>query len=266
MNTFKRIGVFDSGLGGLTVLDAICSANKGLSIVYFGDTARVPYGSRTPETIIHYAEQDVRFLLSKGVEAIVVACGTVSAIALAELRKRFSVPIVGVIEPACDAAAKVTESNHICVIGTEATVHSQAYSDYINRMYPHLNVSGIGCPMFVPLIENGFREDDPITQMIVERYLSPIRNTDIDTLILGCTHYPFLSNVIQKTLPGVRLIDIGVTLSEVVSQTISLPNNISDNFVEYCFSDRETGFKRFDTEHLKNLPNGPIKSINIESF
>ena len=266
MSTFSRIGVFDSGLGGLTVLNAICAANKGLSIVYFGDTARVPYGSRTPETIIHYAEQDVKFLLSKGVEAIVVACGTVSAIALDELRKKFSVPIIGVIEPACNAAAKVTESKHICVIGTHATVHSHAYSDYINHKYPELTVSGIGCPLFVPLIENGFREDDPITKMTVERYLSPIRNTDIDTLILGCTHYPFLFNVIQETLPDVRLIDIGVSLSEVVGKTLSLPHNISDNFVEYCFSDRETGFKRFDTEHLKNLPNGPIKSINIESF
>ncbi len=265
-NTFSRIGVFDSGLGGLTVLNAICAANKGLSIVYFGDTARVPYGSRTDETIIRYAEQDVRFLLSKGVEAIVVACGTVSAIALSELRKEFSIPILGVIEPACDAAAKVTESNHVCVIGTQATVHSHAYSDYITAKYPHLNVSGIGCPLFVPLIENGFREDDPITKMTVERYLSPIRNTNIDTLILGCTHYPFLSNVIQETLPDVKLIDIGVALSEAVGATIPLPMNISDNFVEYCFSDRETGFKRFDTEHLKNLPNGPIKAINIESF
>ncbi|MBQ5992493.1 MAG: glutamate racemase [Clostridia bacterium] len=266
MSTFSRIGVFDSGLGGLTVLNAICAANKGLSVVYFGDTARVPYGSRTPETIIRYAEQDVRFLLSKGVEAIVVACGTVSAIALEELRKEFSIPIIGVIEPACDAAAKVTKSKHICVIGTQATVHSHAYSDYINRQYPDMTVSGIGCPLFVPLIENGFREDDPITKMTVERYLSPIRNTDIDTLILGCTHYPFLSDVIHETLPDVRLIDIGVALSEVVGRTLTLPHNISDNFVEYCFSDRETGFKRFDAEHLKDLPNGPIKSINIESF
>ena len=266
MNTFKRIGVFDSGLGGLTVLDAICSKNKGLSIIYFGDTARVPYGSRTPETIVHYAEQDVRFLLSKEVEAIVVACGTVSAIALESLRNEFSIPIIGVIEPACDAAAKITKSNHICVIGTQATVHSRAYSDYITRNYPHINVSCVGCPLFVPLIENGFREDDPITQLTVERYLSPIRNTDIDTLILGCTHYPFLSNVIAEMLPNVHLIDIGVALSEVVAKSISLPNTISDNFVEYCFSDRETGFKRFDTEHLKNLPNGPIKAINIETY
>ncbi len=266
MNTLNRIGVFDSGLGGLTVLDAICSANKGLSVVYFGDTARVPYGSRTPETIIHYAEQDVRFLLSKNVEAIVVACGTVSAIALEALKQEFPIPIIGVIEPACDAAAKVTKTNHICVIGTQATVHSHAYSDYITSRYPHLNVSGIGCPLFVPLIENGFREDDPITKLTVDRYLSPIRNTDIDTLILGCTHYPFLYNVIQETLPDIQLIDIGVALSEAVGKMLPLPTNISDNFVEYCFSDRETGFKRFDTEHLRNLPNGPIKAINIETF
>ncbi len=266
MTTFSRIGVFDSGLGGLTVLNAICAENKGLSVVYFGDTARVPYGSRTPETIIRYAEQDVRFLLSKGVEAIVVACGTVSAIALSELQKEFTVPIIGVIEPACDAAAKVTKSKHICVIGTQATVQSHAYSDYINKRYPNVTVSGIGCPLFVPLIENGFREDDPITKMTVERYLSPIRNTEIDTLILGCTHYPFLSNVIQEVLPDVRLIDIGESLAEAVSSTIALPNTISDNFVEYCFSDRETGFKRFDFEHLRSLPNGPIKSVNIENF
>ena len=182
------------------------------------------------------------------------------------MRKEFSIPIIGVIEPACDAAAKVTKSKHICVIGTQATVHSHAYSDYINRQYPDMTVSGIGCPLFVPLIENGFREDDPITKMTVEPYLSSIRNTDIDTLILGCTHYPFLSGIIHETLPDVRLIDIGVALSEVVGRTLTLPHNISDNFVEYCFSDRETGFKRFDAEHLKDLPNGPIKSINIESF
>lgn len=266
MDSVSRIGVFDSGLGGLTVLNAICAANKGLSIVYFGDTARVPYGSRTPETILHYARQDVRFLLSKDVDAIVVACGTVSAIALNELHHEFDIPIIGVIEPACDAAAKVTKTNHICVIGTHATVHSNAYSDYINRTYPDLSVSGIECPLFVPLIENGFREDDPITVMTVERYLSPIRNTDIDTLILGCTHYPFLFDTIQKTLPGVHLINIGESLSEVLQADLFLKENASESFVEYCFSDRETGFKRFDSEHLKDLPNGPIKAINIENY
>ena len=266
MSTYQRIGVFDSGLGGLTVLNAICAQNKGLEIVYFGDTARVPYGSRTPDTIMHYAEQDVRFLLSTGVEAIIVACGTVSAIALSHLKKAFDIPIIGVIEPACESAVSVTGSKHICVIGTHATVSSNAYSSYLSRISPECRVSGIECPLFVPLIENGFREDDPITKLTVERYLSPIRGTDVDTLILGCTHYPFLIDVIKEELPGVRLIDIGVALSNAIRTEFSLENNIGENRVEYCFSDKETGFKRFDNEHLQSLPGGKIQVVNIERF
>ncbi len=262
----RRIGVFDSGLGGLTVLNAICAQNHGLDIVYFGDTARVPYGSRTPETIKHYAEQDVRFLLSKDVDAIIVACGTVSAIALSDLHLAFDLPIIGVIEPACKAAVAVTKTKHICVIGTHATVNSNAYSSCLNRIAPDCKVSGIECPLFVPLIENGFREDDPITQLTVERYLAPIRETDIDTLVLGCTHYPFLTNAIANVLPGIRLIDIGVALSESIQKDLPISHERSDNHVEYCFSDKETTFKRFDAEHLKSLPQGQIQAINIERF
>lgn len=266
MAEYEKIGVFDSGLGGLTVLNAVCAANEGLSVVYFGDTARVPYGSRTPDTILRYARQDVRFLLSQGVKAIVVACGTVSAIALDRLQREFDLPIIGVIEPACRAATAVTETGHICVIGTHATVNSNAYSTCLNRLNPSLRVSGVECPLFVPLIENGFREDDPITKLTVERYLSPIRDTDIDTLVLGCTHYPFLIDAIKEELPDVRLIDIGVALAETVKNELPLLRKHANNTVEYCFSDRETDFKRFDTEHLKNLPDGPIRAINIEQF
>ena len=266
MATYGKIGVFDSGLGGLTVLNAICVANTGLSIVYFGDTARVPYGSRTPDTIVHYARQDVRFLLSEGVEAIIVACGTVSAIALKTLQKEFSIPIIGVIEPACRAAASVTKTGHICVIGTSATVNSNAYSTCLHGLDPALRVSGVACPLFVPLIENGFKEDDPITKLTVERYLASIRETDADTLILGCTHYPFFFDAIQSELPELRLIDIGVALSETVRRDLDLVHVHADNRVEYCFSDRETSFKRFDTEHLMSLPKGEIRAVNIEQF
>ena len=266
MSDYEKIGVFDSGLGGLTVLNAICAANEGLSIVYFGDTARVPYGSRTPDTIVHYARQDVRFLLSESVKAIVVACGTVSAIALQTLKQEFDLPIIGVIEPACRAAAAVTKTNHIGVIGTQATVNSNAYSTCLHRLNPSFRVSGIACPLFVPLIENGFREDDPITKLTVERYLSPVRETDIDTLILGCTHYPFLIDAIKETLPDVKLIDIGVALSEAVKYTLPQKRAHANNRVEYCFSDRETSFQRFDTEHLKSLPKGAIRAVNIEQF
>lgn len=266
MSGYQRIGVFDSGLGGLTVLNAICAENNGLEIVYFGDTARVPYGSRTPETIMHYAEQDVRFLLSKGVDAIIVACGTVSAIALNNLHGLFSLPIIGVIEPACKAAVAVTKTKHICVIGTHATVNSNAYSTCLNRISPDCRVSGIECPLFVPLIENGFREDDPITKLTVERYLAPIRDTDVDTLVLGCTHYPFLMNAIAEVLPDIRLIDIGVALSETIRQNLPIEYKHNDNRVEYCFSDKETTFKQFDAEHLKSLPKGKIQVVNIERF
>ena len=266
MASFQKIGVFDCGLGGLTVLNAICAQNRGLSIVYFGDTARVPYGSRTPETIERYAEQDVRFLLSKGVEAIIVACGTVSAIALPKLHQSFDLPIIGVIEPACAAAVSVTKTKHICVIGTQATVNSNAYSSCLNRIAPDCRVSGIACPLFVPLIENGFREDDPITQLTVERYLAQIRNTDIDTLILGCTHYPFFTNAIRAELPGIHLIDIGVALSQAIKQMMPKSGETRENDIEYCFSDKETSFQRFDTNHLKSLPKGEIHVINIERF
>ena len=266
MAGYRKIGVFDSGLGGLTVLNAICAQNQGLEIVYFGDTARVPYGSRTPDTIRHYAEQDVRFLLSKEVDAIVVACGTVSAIALSELHKTFDLPIIGVIEPACEAAVAVTKTKHICVIGTHATVNSNAYSSCLNRIAPDCRVSGIECPLFVPLIENGFREDDPITRLTVERYLAPIRETDADTLVLGCTHYPFLTNAISEVLPGIKLIDIGVALSEAIRHNLQICHEQNENRVEYCFSDRETTFKRFDAEHLKSLPKGEIYAVNIERF
>lgn len=266
MTEYGKIGVFDSGLGGLTVLNAICAANEGLSIVYFGDTARVPYGSRTPDTIVHYARQDVRFLLNEGVEAIIVACGTVSAIALKTLKTEVPVPIIGVIEPACRAAASVTKTGHICVIGTSATVSSNAYSTCLFGLDPKLRVSGVACPLFVPLIENGFKEDDPITRLTVERYLAPIRETDADTLILGCTHYPFLIDAIQSELPHMHLIDIGVALSETVKHDLPLTHAHAQNRVEYCFSDRETSFKRFDTEHLKSLPKGEIRAVNIEQF
>ena len=266
MADYGRIGVFDSGLGGLTVLNAICAQNKGLSIVYFGDTARVPYGSRTPDTIIRYAEQDVRFLLSKGVEAIVVACGTVSSIALSKLHEVFSVPIIGVIEPACEAAVSVTKTGHICVIGTHATVSSNAYSSCLARIAPQCRVSGIECPLFVPLVENGFREDDPITKLTVQRYLAPIHDTDVDTLVLGCTHYPFLINAIKEELPGIHLIDIGVALSNAIKENLSMQAEDNSNHIEYCFSDKETSFKRFDAEHLKNLPKGRIQVVNIERF
>lgn len=266
MNTIKKIGVFDSGLGGLTVLNEICKYNTGLEITYFGDTARVPYGSRTPETIARYAEQDVRFLLSKGVEAIVIACGTVSATCLGILKTRYRIPIVGVIEEACREAVLVTETKKIAVIGTKATIKSKAYADLIHNVDPDVEVIGIACPLLVPLIENGFSPDDPIVVQTLERYLMQIKETDIDTLILGCTHYPYLQNTIAKMLPGIKLINIGTVLAKSLNGLFNLSNAGLINSVEYYVSDEDTEFQRIANSYLDAIQAQNVKKINIEIY
>ena len=266
MEQITKLGVFDSGLGGLTVLDEICKYNKGLSISYFGDTARVPYGSRTPETIARYAEQDVRFLLSCGVEAIVIACGTVSATCLNRLRSRYRIPIVGVIEPAAEAAAMTTQTKHIGVLGTRATIHSGAYSDRIRSLSPDCRVTGIACPLFVPLIENGFTEDDPITEMTLERYLGGVRESDIDTLILGCTHYPFLKDAIQRFLPNVTLINIGSVLAKALPNLFPIRPGAEQNAVSYFVSDTDSEFQQIANAYLDEIRAHDVHKINIELY
>lgn len=263
MSVISKLGVFDSGLGGLTVLNEICKYNTGLKISYFGDTARVPYGSRTPETILRYAEQDVRFLLSKGVDGIVIACGTVSSTCLSQLRERYRIPIVGVIEPASKEAASATKTGHVGVLGTKATVRSHAYSDQIRKTNPDCKVTGIACPMFVPLIENGFSPDDPIVRMTIERYLEDARREDIDTLILGCTHYPFLTGAISRYLPDVRLINIGTILAKHLSEYFELNPDGSENEVDYYVSDRDEEFQTIANSYLDAIYASDVKKVDI---
>ncbi len=261
-----KIGVFDSGLGGLTVLNEICKYNTGLEITYFGDTARVPYGSRTPETIARYAEQDVRFLLSRGVEAIVIACGTVSATCLDRLQSLYRIPILGVIAPAAKEAANMPKTGHIGVLGTKATVQSGAYAKELERVRSGLTITGIACPLFVPLIENGFSERDPITELTIERYLSPIRNTDTDTLILGCTHYPFLAEGIGTYLPGVKLLNIGTALAKTLRETIPIRACDERSTVSYFVSDDDIAFQTIANAHLDAIAATDLKKINIEAY
>lgn len=262
----NKIGVFDSGLGGLTVLNEICKYNRGLEIVYFGDTARVPYGSRTVETITHYAEQDVRFLLAQGVEGIVIACGTVSAIGLDRLRQRFGVPIFGVIEAASAEALHLTNSKHISVLGTKATVQSGAYSAEIEKKDNTCKVTQIACPLLVPLIENGFSADDPITVLTLQRYLEPIMGSDCDTLILGCTHYPYLERSIRKLLPEVQTINIGTALAKALPKLISLELSDRDSKVTYYVSDPDTDFQAIANANLDCIRADRVQSVNIELF
>lgn len=201
------IGVFDSGLGGLTVAHAIMRQLPVESLVYFGDTARVPYGPKSPETVRRYSREIAAFLLEQGVKAIVVACNTATAHALPMLRDELDIPVIGVIEPGARAAARATRSGRIGVIATEGTIRSEAYVRAIHAVAPEATVTALACPLFVPLVEEGWTQHDA-ARLIAREYLAPFVRDGVDTLVLGCTHYPLLKPLIAELVgPSVQLID-----------------------------------------------------------
>ena len=208
MNAARQpIGVFDSGIGGLTVVKALVEDLPSESIVYFGDTARVPYGTKSKSTIVKFSLENVEFLLRFGVKCIVIACNTSSSWAMPTLRKYFKVPIVGVIRPGALGAVRQTHNKRIGVIGTTATIRSGAYEAAIKRIDPTVNVFSQSCPLFVPLVEEGWLNGS-VCRQVAQRYLEPLMRQRIDTLILGCTHYPLLAPTIRKVLgPKVVLVD-----------------------------------------------------------
>jgi glutamate racemase len=193
------LGVFDSGIGGLTVLKAVREELPGEDSVYFGDTAHVPYGTKSKETITKFSVDNVNFLQSFGVKMVVVACNTASSLSLDVLKEKFPFPVLGVIEPGTRAALKATKNGRIGVIGTKATIGSSAYETSLKRLDPRIKVYSGACPLFVPLVEEGWL-DGEVVMKIARTYLEPFRNFGIDTLILGCTHYPLLEEAIRKTL------------------------------------------------------------------
>ena len=193
------IGVFDSGVGGLTVAREIMRQIPQERIVYFGDTARVPYGSKSKETVIRYSRQIIRFLQEQQVKAIVIACNTASAFALDAVRDEFDLPIIGVIEPGAKVAAAQTRNKKVGVIGTVGTIGTGIHAEYLKSLDPEITVYGKACPLFVPLVEEGWLHD-PVTDEVVARYLKELQEKDIDTLILGCTHYPLLRSTIRKIM------------------------------------------------------------------
>jgi glutamate racemase len=210
----RPIGVFDSGVGGLTVVAALERALPHESILYLGDTARLPYGTKSPATVRRYTERNVGFLVERGVKAVVVACNTASALALDELH--LPVPTWGVIEPGAAAAAAVTQGR-VGVIATESTVASGAYAQALARVRPELQVISHPCPLFVPLVEEGWH-DDPVTEQVARRYLEPLLARSIDTLVLGCTHYPLLAPVLRRVTGGdVRLVDSAESVARTVA-------------------------------------------------
>jgi glutamate racemase len=194
----KPIGVFDSGIGGLTVLKEVARLLPGEDTVYLGDTARVPYGSKSRETIRRYSLEIAEFLIrNDGIKLLIIACNTASAYALPMLKKRLQIPVVGVIEPGAESAARATRTRKVGIIGTEGTIKSSAYKDAIRRIDPRIRTYALACPMFVPLVEEGWT-DDKITKLVVERYLGPMKTRGIDSLVLGCTHYPLLKKCIAR--------------------------------------------------------------------
>lgn len=242
------IGVFDSGIGGLTVVKRLLSVLPKESIVYFGDTARVPYGSKSNATVIDYSIQNTNFLIKKNVKAVVVACNTASSIAIPELRERFNVPIIGVILPGADMAYKETKNGRIGVIGTRATIHNNAYSNAIKEIDNEIEVFEKACPLFVPIVEEGWTHHRAVYE-IAEEYLKDLREKDIDTLVLGCTHYPLLADVIQEVIgKEIKLIDSGIATAEVVRNEINRigleTNSAVPGNLDLYVSDIPTTFKQ----------------------
>jgi len=215
------IGVFDSGVGGLTVVAALRELLPGEHILYLGDTARVPYGGKSAATVERYSIEISGLLLAESAKLIVVACNTASALAVPRLRELLRVPVIGVVEPGAAAAVRATRSGRIGVIGTRATVRSRAYDRAIHARLPSARVSTTACPLLVPLIEEGWLEDE-VTDRIVARYLAPLRSKQIDTLVLGCTHYPLLSPAIARAAgDGVRLVDSARNCAEAVRDLLA---------------------------------------------
>ena len=217
----SSIGIFDSGIGGLTVFAAVQRRLPDESLIYLGDTARVPYGTKSAETVVRYSRECAQFLVDRGVKAIVVACNTASSYALPDLQHRFEVPVIGVVEPGARAALAATRSRAVGVIGTAGTVASNAYGSALKALAPDVRVVSRACPLFVPLVEEGWIENE-VAEAAARRYLGSIAREGIDALILGCTHYPLLANVIGRVVgEGVRLVDSAETTADALAELIA---------------------------------------------
>jgi glutamate racemase len=220
MSDARPIGVFDSGIGGLTVVKALRDLLPNENIFYLGDTARVPYGPKSPETVQRYAVELAGMLMRQNAKALVVACNTVSSVALPLLTKKFAVPVIGVIEPGARAALHATRNRHIGVIGTRATIRSGAYEKALRAADDNVRVSSRACPLLVPLIEEGLLNDD-VTDRMIMRYLEPLLVDEIDTLVLGCTHYPLLTGAISRLLKRqIMLIDSAQNCARAVEEML----------------------------------------------
>ena len=272
MDKNAPIGVFDSGVGGLTVAREIMRQIPNERIVYFGDTARVPYGSKSKDNIIKFSRQIIRFLQTENVKAIVIACNTASTLALDEMQQEFDLPILGVVKPGAKVAVETTVNKRIGLIGTEANIRSGVYTRYIKSLDDEAKVFEKACPLFVPLVEEGWLHDD-ITLQVASRYLEELKEKDIDTLIMGCTHYPLIRSTIRKVMGDkVNLVN------PAYETAIELKNLLErDNLANKCDVDSPSSMYRFYVsdaeEKFKLFANSILpfditmtKQINIENY
>lgn len=267
----KAIGVFDSGLGGLTAVRELCRRLPHENIIFFGDTGRVPYGSRSREMIRKYAAQDMRFLQNNDVKMIIAACGTVSSTA-ADIGDALPLPFTGVVLPAARAAVNASRSGRIGVIGTATTIASGAYRREIGLINSDAQVFEQSCPLFVPLVEGGFVDrNDPVTRMVAERYLAPLREKEIDTLILGCTHYPIISGIIRDMIgDDVELIDTGAEAARTAEQMLDelgLKNDSAQTGTcSFYVSDRVQGFASIGSMFLGREIDGEVLHVDVDTL
>lgn len=267
----NAIGVFDSGLGGLTAVKQLLNILPNENIIYFGDTGRVPYGTRSKETIKKYAIQDTAFLLSKNVKMIIVACGTVSSV-VPEFKDSLDIPFIGVVTPTSISAASKTKNGKIGIIGTTATIKSRSYYNELKTINKDLEIFEQDCPLFVPLVENGFTDkNDPIVQLAIKHYLSNMLNANIDTLILGCTHYPIISKAISNFMGNnLNLINSGYETAIYAKQILSsmdlLNNSKHKGNSSFYISDSVKGFSDFAKLFLGRDISDNVKKIDIELY
>ena len=268
----RPIGVFDSGLGGLTAVHSLWKILPEENLIYFGDTARVPYGGRSKETILKYARQDVRFLRSFDLKAILIACGTVTTTSLDTLQTENDLPIVGVVEPTCRRALLVTKTKKVGMIATLASVRSGAYEATLRRLDPTVEVICKPCPLFVPLVENGrFRRGDIVIETVAREYLEPLKETGIDTLILGCTHYPLLTAIIGDIMgPGVTLVSAGEESAFELKRMLKARNLRADEDrqgeSEFYVSDRAEDFENIASVFLQENLRHTARRIDIDNY
>lgn len=265
----QSIGLFDSGIGGLTVMKEITRVLPNESITYFGDTARVPYGNKSPQTVLRYSIECANFLIQKDIKLLVIACNTAcSSEAKKVLSEILSIPVVGVIEPGAKKAVETTLTGKIAVLGTKVTINSGAYQREIQRRLPKAEVLGIPCPLFVPLVEEQF-SDHPAARLIVCDYLSPIKASKVDTVLLGCTHYPLLRSLIEEELgENIKIVDSALSCAEEVQQVLEqnqlMSLNVSSQY-DYYVSDDPDRFRSLG-ECLLDIPLEKVNAIKEDFY